>query len=109
MRSRRSLTAAVIWLSKSERIRRVVNVPTAIAKPQRITRVSTAEPTASRQRIGIHLSADDIPRASDRVQQPRLAAGLELAPQVGHEDLDRVGRRERVVTPHVVEQALPRD
>ena len=35
--------------------------------------------------------------------------GLELAPQVGDEDVDRVGRRHRVVAPDLVEQALARD
>ena len=37
---------------KSERIRRTVSEPTATAKPQRITNVSSAETPARRTRIG---------------------------------------------------------
>src|SRR5918996_1193868 len=71
-----------------------------------MTKVSPAEVSASRQRIDRRSSPKDIPRSADGVQQPRLAAGLELAAQVGDEDLDGVRRRERVVAPDLLEQAL---
>src|SRR4051794_25631706 len=79
------------------------------ANPHRITSVSTAEPPASRQRIGRRLYAEDVARAADRVKEARLATSFELSSQVGHEDLDRVRDRERVVAPDLVEQALARD
>src|SRR5205823_6838546 len=50
-----------------------------------------------------------VARSPDRVQQARLAVGLELAAQIRDEDLDRVGRREGVIAPYLVEQALARD
>src|SRR3954469_11345032 len=88
--------------SNSERTVRAVSTPTIPANPQRITKVAAAEPLARRQRIGSQLSrslarlcAEDVPGATDRMQEPRLALGLELAAQVGDEDLDRVGHRER--------------
>ena len=77
-----------------------------------------------RQRTGQCARRDGEPRAADPrsrgalqhvagaalgVEQPRLAAGLELAPQVRDEDVDRVGRRDRVVAPDVLEQALAGD
>src|SRR4051812_6454723 len=80
-----------------------------IANAARMTNVSAAETIASRQRIAMWSSTQDVPRAADRVQQSRLAAGLELAPQVRDEDLDRVRRRERVVAPDLLEEALARD
>src|SRR5262245_17341037 len=43
------------------------------------------------------------------MQQPGLAAGLELAPKVGDEDVDRVGLLERVIAPDVLEQPLAGD
>src|SRR5215218_6780426 len=82
-----------------------------IANTNRITNVSAAETIASRQRIEICSSissTEHVPRSADRVQQPRLAAGLELAAQVGDEDLDRVRRGERVVAPDLLEQPLAR-
>src|SRR3954449_9141758 len=104
----RSAASAVCSL-KSSRMRRWVSSPTATAKVHRIANVSPAEVMARRQRMGRRSSTQDVPRAADRVQQSRLAAGLELAAQVGDEDLDRVRLRERVVAPHLVEQALARD
>src|SRR4051812_17703404 len=95
--------------SKSECRRRTVSTPTIVANPHRITSVRTADPPASRQRIGTRLYAEDVARAADRVKEARLATGLELSSQVGHEDLDRVGDREGVVAPHLVEQPLARD
>src|SRR5215218_11316617 len=86
------------------------------AKPHRITNVRAAEPPASRQRVGSRryarptpLSAEDVARAADRVEEPRLATGLQLSSQVRDEHLDRVRRGERVVAPHLVEQPLARD
>src|SRR5437764_10759353 len=75
----------------------------------RITSVRTADPPASRQRIGRRLYAEDVARAADRMEEPRLATGFEFPSQVRDEDLDRVGDRERVVAPHLVEQLLARD
>src|SRR3954468_1082067 len=105
---RRSAASAVCSL-KSSRMRRWVSSPTATAKVHRIANVSPAEVIARRQRMGRRSSTQDIPRAADRVQQSRLAAGLELAPQVGDEDLDGFRLRERVVAPDLVEQPLARD
>src|SRR3954469_24858949 len=105
-RSLRSSTAAATWLLKSERTRDAVTWPITTAKPARMTNVSAAETTARRQRIGMCSSTEHVPGAADGVQQSRLAAGLELAAQVGDEDLDRVRRRERVVAPDLLEQAL---
>src|SRR4051795_1391150 len=108
-RSLRSSTAAASSLLKSERIRFAVSWPMTTAKPQRITKVSTADVSASRHRTGRRSSTQHVPRAADRVQQARLAAGLELAPQVRDEDLDRVRRRERVVAPDLLQEALAGD
>src|ERR687893_2092472 len=94
---------------KSSWIWRVVRMPTMTAKPQRITSVSAAELPASRQRIGSRLYAEDVARAADRMEESRLPTGFQLSSQVGDEDLDRVGDREGVVPPHLVEQLLPRD
>src|ERR671926_1068135 len=94
---------------KSSDSRRVVSTPTTTAKPHRMTSVSAAEPPASRQRIGTRLYAEYVARAADRMEEARLSTGFELPSQVGDEDLDRVGDRERVVAPHLVEQLLARD
>src|SRR3954451_15761396 len=104
----RSAASAVCSL-KSSRMRRWVSSPTATAKVHRIAKVSPAEVMARRHRMARRSSTQDVPRAPDRVQQPRLAAGLELAPQVGDEDLDRVRLREGVIAPDLVEQPLARD
>src|SRR5919112_1815034 len=109
-RLRASSSAAVdTWFWKSDWMRRVVRTPTIVANPQRMTSVRTAEPPASRQRIGRRLYAEDVARAADRVKEARLATGLELSSQVGHEDLDGVRDGERVVAPDLVEQALTGD
>src|SRR3954466_3982868 len=108
---------------KSERMRRVVSVPTTSAKPSRMTSVRSAEGTARRQRIesrwsgrgrgrgrpGPRLSAENVARAADRVEESWLATGFELPAEIGHEHLDGVGHRERVVPPDLVEQALAGD
>src|SRR3954463_7120852 len=107
-RSLRSSTAAASSLLKSERIRLAVSCPMTTANPQRITKVSTADVSASRHRTGRRSSTQHVPRAADRVQQPRLTARLELAPEVRDEDLDGVRRRERVVAPDLLEEALAR-
>src|SRR3954451_1604642 len=108
-RSLRSSTAAASWLLKFERTRDAVTWPITIAKAVRMTKVSAAETTASRQRIGMRSSTEDVPRSADRVEQARLAGALELAAEVRDEDLDGVGGRERVVAPHLLEQPLARD
>src|SRR3954447_18414411 len=109
-RSLRSSTAAASSLLKSERIRLAVSCPTTIANPQRITKVRTADVSASRQRtdrlLKLSLRTQDVSGSADGVQQARLAAGLELASEVRDEDLDRVRRRERVIAPDLFEQAL---
>src|SRR5215218_7740568 len=104
-----SSAASATWREKSDWMRRVVSTPTMAAKPHRITSVRAAEPPARRQRIGRRLYAEDVPCAADRMEEPRLATGFELPSQIGDEDLDRVGDREGVVAPHLVEQLLARD
>src|SRR5215207_5196961 len=107
--SLRSFAASATWRLNSDSSRRVVSTPTIVAKPRRITSVSSAEPPASRQRIGSRLYAEDVACAADRMKEPWLATGFQLPPQVGHEHLDRVRDRERVVAPDLVEQLLTRD
>src|ERR671917_1847355 len=104
-----SSAASATCRLKSLWMRRTVRTPTIVAKPHRITSVSSADPPASRQRIGSRLYAEDVACAADRMKEPRLATGFELPPQVGHEHLDRVRDRERVVAPDLVEQLLTRD
>src|SRR3712207_2745426 len=94
---------------KSSWIWPVVSTPTITAKPHRMTSVSAAEPPASRQRIGSRLYAEDVARAADRMEESRLPTGFQLSSQVGDEDLDRVGDREGVVAPHLIEQLLAAD
>src|SRR5215210_2275503 len=103
-----SAASATCWL-KSAWIRRVVRTPTIVAKPNRITSVSAAEPPASRQRIGSRLYAEDVARAADRMEESGFATGLELSAEVRHEDLDRVRDGEGVVAPDLVEQPLAGD
>src|SRR3954469_25777527 len=79
------------------------------ANPSRITNVSAAEPPASRQRIGRRLYAEYVARAADRMEEARLATGFELPSPGGDEPPDRVGNRERVVAPALVQQLLARD
>src|SRR3954452_21815798 len=88
---------------------RVVSVPTITAKPHRITSVSAAEPPARRQRIGWRLYAEYVACAADRMGESRFPTGFELPSQIRDEHLDRVGDRERVVAPDLVEQLLARD
>src|SRR5215467_5277070 len=98
-------------------MRLTVSEPIATANPHRIVNVKSAETPARRVRIGRRSNAavtrwkkdlgpENVARSSDRVQQAGLALGLQLAPQVGDEHLDRIRRGERVVSPHLVEQAL---
>src|SRR4051812_43174860 len=129
------VSVARIWtalrtsLLKSSRIRWVAICPIAPPKRRRINRVRPAETEARRQRTGqergrrkrrpkrpspfaappIALSLEDVAGTAFGVQQARLAARLELAPQVGDEDVDRVRRRHRVIAPDLVEQALAGD
>src|SRR5258705_2898395 len=106
-------------------MRCTVKDPIATANAHRMTNVKSAETPASRTRIGSRsklaearekargtarasrrqpLGAKDVAGSPDRVQQARLAVRLELAPEVRDEHLDRVGRREGVISPHLVEQ-----
>src|SRR5204863_279609 len=114
------------WRLKSARMRWTVIQPIARANAHRITNVKSAETPARRSRIGSRSKPAEIRRAArdsqrsglrtkdvagspERVQQARLAVGAELAAQVRDEDLERVGRREGVIPPYLVEQALARD
>src|SRR5665648_264842 len=104
-------------------MRRVVSVPTTSAKASRMTSVSPADTTASRRRMGRRssglgsrgtgtrgrLSAENVARAADRVEESRLATGFQLPSKIGHEHLDRVRHGEGVIAPHLVEEALTRD
>src|SRR6476469_2607686 len=111
---------------KSERMRWTVSDPTTTANTHRIVNVNRAEAPARRVRIGSRSKApysrsptrrspprrsgpEDVSGSPDRVQQARLSRGLELAAQVRDEHLDRVRRREGVVAPDLVEQALAGD
>src|SRR4051794_24465474 len=49
-----------------------------------------------------------VPDAAHGLDQPRLAAGLGLAPQVADVDLERVRRRPEVEAPHAFEDQRPR-
>src|SRR3954462_14234626 len=114
---------------KSSRMRWVAIWPIAPPNSIRITRVRPAETAARRQRTGhergcrrrrpkrprrfaappIALRLEDVAGTAFGVEQARLVAGLELAAQVGDEDVDRVRRRHRIVAPDLVEQALAGD
>src|SRR5437763_1300149 len=85
---------------------RAVRTPTSVAKAARITNVSAAEPPASRHRIGSVLYAENVARAADRMEEPRFTTGFKLPSQIGHEHLDGVGHRKRVVAPYFVKQTL---
>ena len=71
--------------------------------------VRAAEPPASRQRIGIVLYAENVARAADRMEEPGLSIGFKLPSQVGHEHLNGVCHRKRIVAPDLVQQALSGD
>src|SRR5215207_6637785 len=105
----RSSAASSTWRLKLLSIRRAVRTPTIAAKPQRMTSVSAAEPPAIRQRIGRRLYAQDVARAADRMEDARLATGLQLPTEIGHEHLDGVRDGEGVVAPDLVEELLPGD
>src|SRR6476659_7293495 len=85
-----------------------VRRPTTPAKITRMTRVRAADTAARRQRTGqrfgvrrprirsslfISRRPDHVPRSALGVEDPRLAARLQLATEVGDEDVDRVGER----------------
>src|SRR4051794_23113211 len=106
--------------------------PTNKEKPTRITQVRPARTAVRRQRSGqrrgwrsepppgrrpaassaivvARRRPDDVAGPPLRVEDARLAVGLELAAHVGHEDVDRVRHRHRVVAPDLLEQALAGD
>src|SRR5919107_4220304 len=85
-----------------------VNPPTAPAKPQRITSVSSAEPRATRQRMVICLGAEYVACAADRMEETRLIAGFQLPSEIRYENLDGVRCCKGIVAPHLFEQALAR-
>src|SRR5438105_14467373 len=93
-----ALAVSVTCRLKSARTRCTVIQPTVSANAHRITNVSSAEAAARRTRIGSRsklvemrfaaratasstLGTKDVAGSPDRVQQPRLALGLELAAQ----------------------------
>src|SRR6187551_2258118 len=114
---------------KSARILFVATLPITAPKTSRMISVSPAEAAARRHRTGQFRGRrrrplclgrlageatggsvlDHVAGAPFGVEQAHLAAGLELAAQVGDEDVDRVGRRGRVVPPDLVEEALAGD
>src|SRR3954467_14396581 len=104
-----SSAAPATWRLKSDSICLVVSTPTIAARPHRITRVRTAAPPASRQRIGSRLYAEDVACAADRMKEPGLATGFELSAEVRDEPLDGFRDRKGVVPPPLVEQPLARD
>src|SRR4051812_21153973 len=77
-----------------------------------LTRPNSAAIRAPRglvwRRLGLvtTLLLEHVAGATFGVQETSLSAGLQLAAQVGDEDVDRVGRRGRVIAPDVVEQPL---
>src|SRR3954453_4325335 len=85
-----------------------ISPPTAPAKPQRMTSVSSADPPARRQRMGICLGAEYVACAADRMEETRLIAGFQLPSKVRYEDLDGVRRCERIVAPYLLEEPLSR-
>src|SRR4051794_41776368 len=93
-----SAASATCWL-KSAWIRRVVRTPTIVAKPNKITRVSAAEPPARRQRIGRRLYAEDVARAADRMVAAGFATGFELSTVGGDDDLAPFRYGERAIAP----------
>src|SRR6476661_4499599 len=100
---------------KSSRIRCVAILPIAPPKSRRMTRVRPEETAARRQRTGhargwarrrsqpparmprafTSLFLQHVAGAAFGVEETWLLAGLELAAQVGDEDVDRVGRGHR--------------
>src|ERR1044072_2039526 len=106
-------------------MRSVASCPTTRAKMTRRMSVSPAETPARRQRTGQRLiekgnrlraasaifrgGADHVAGAALGLQQAGLVALLELASEVGDEDVDGVGHRQRVVAPDLLEQPLARD
>ena len=105
-------------LSKLPLTRRSATVPTTIANSSRTKNSAAAETIASLNLTGRRAARSGsrtftlpqhVAGAAHGVQQARLAPRLELAAQVGDEDVDRVGLGERVVAPDVVEEGLARD
>ena len=74
--------AAAAWSLNWSRTWRVVRTPTSTANAARITNVSAADPPASRQRIGNDLYAENVARAADRMEEPRLATCFKLPSKV---------------------------
>src|SRR5690348_2595805 len=129
------ISAARVWVApltsplKSARMRLLATLPMTPPKTSRMMRVRPAEVAASRQRTGqlrgrrqrgrprpekrlvrgTALLLENVAGAPFGVEETRLAARLELAAQIGDEDVDRVRRRGRVVAPDLVEEALARD
>src|SRR3954451_2934857 len=59
--------------------------------------------TTARAGGGSSLLPEDVADAADRVQEPRLALGFELAAQVADVDLERVRARAEVIAPDALE------
>src|SRR5438105_3144779 len=65
------------------------------------TAIAAAIPT--RRLSDTSLLPQDVPHAPHRVQEPWLAAGLGLAPQVTHVHTEGIGGGTEVIAPHVLE------
>src|SRR5437763_6182264 len=121
--------AIVYAVSRTSRLKSLwsrfdVSRPTTSAKITRMISVNVAETAASRQRtgqrFGVSLAAsrsslfiagrpDHVAGTTLRVKEPGLASRLQLAAQIGDEDVAGVGHRHGVVPPDLLEQALTRD
>src|SRR6202012_1104801 len=116
--------STALWTSslKSSRIRVVAIWPIVPPKISRITSVRPEETEARRQDARAAAPRprcccvrrrpsvfEDVPRAAFGVEEAGLAARLELASQVGGEDVDRVRRGHRVGSPDFVGQTLAGD
>src|SRR5919197_2564313 len=78
------------------------------ATPPRRSRRSRSPCRASAVAETSWFVAERVPDAAHRLQDPRLAALLELPPQVADVHPERIRRRAEVVTPHALVDLRPR-
>src|SRR5262249_46773629 len=84
------------------------STPNVAPEKQASTTSTTASPkSVMRARMDTGLLAQGVPDAPYRVQQPRLAAGLQLRAQVPDVHVDHVAQRRAAAAPHRVQQLLP--
>src|SRR4051812_10734597 len=100
--SRRSVSCPCSARSPCERSSPATARDAATAASATATATAPAAANVSRRRRGISIP-QDVADAAHRVQQPRLAALLGLAPQVAHVDAEGVRARAEVVAPHPLE------